>query len=127
MSVNIIDTILEEEWNMTNKGPFDRTYTFTVDAKWIKKDWSDEEKALLRPIAETLAMLDGNAFFTHTLPDGREWYEQYLSEAATIFHENGGLNGWASEANWIKEQNHENNAVKEAYINWKTLKTLSKS
>jgi hypothetical protein len=111
---------------MANKGPFDRSYTFTVDAKWIKKDWSDEEKTLLRPIAETLAMLDGNAFFLHILPDGREWYEQYLAEAATVFYENGGQTGCAGAASWVLEQKHENDAVKEAYKNWKTIKILSK-
>jgi hypothetical protein len=126
MYVNTTHDKIEEEWNMTNKGPLDRSYTFTIDSKWIKKDWSDEEKNLLRPIAETLAMLDGNAFFPHIFPDGREWYEQYLPEAATVFYENGGRTGGAGTASWILEQKHENDAVKDAYKNWKTLKILSK-
>lgn len=65
--------------------------------------FSDEEKVILRPIAETLAMIDGNAFFTMPLGAEREFYEQYLPEAAEIFFGNGGWSGWASEASWVKE------------------------
>jgi len=64
-------------------------------------EFTDEEKAKLRPIAETLAMLDGNAFFGNsTERDGRiiEWYEQYLPEAAALYNGNGGDNGWAGES-----------------------------
>ena len=103
---------------MNDKGPFSRSYSISVDPKWIKNEWSAEEKELFRPIAETLAMLDGNAFLSHKLPDGRDWYEQYLSEAATIFEENGGLTGHAGTASWVTNQTHENKSVEYAYKNW---------
>ena len=96
--------------------------------KTTKKNFSAQEKAILRPIAETLAMLDGNAFFGMSTNDNGDdvWYEQYLQEAWRIFVANGGIKGWAGEASFVKAANHENEAVKEAYNNWLLLKILSK-
>ena len=93
-----------------------------------KKKFTAKEKALLRPIAETLAMMDGNAFFGVSIDDYGEdtWYEGYLPEAYVIFKANGGLKGWASEVSWIKEANHENETVKEAYQQWQLLKILAR-
>lgn len=59
--------------------------------------FTDVEKRKLRPIAETLAMLDGNAFFTWATH-----YEQYLPEADALYQSNGGDNGWAGEASFVK-------------------------
>lgn len=64
----------------------------------FKRYFSTEEKAKLRPIAETLAMLDGNAFFTNKLHNGSEWYEQYLPEAHALYEANGGDDGWAGKS-----------------------------
>lgn len=73
-----------------------------------KTEFTDEEKQRFRPIAETLAMLDGNAFFGNTVPDKdgieREWYEQYLPEAYALFQNNGGDNGWASESSFGRKE-----------------------
>ena len=107
--------------------PLNRTYNLKVNQKFINYQWTDEEKQRLRPIAETIALLDGNAFFLHNLADGREWYEQYLPEAATVFDDNGGLDGWAGEISWIKDIHHENESVKEAYDSWQVIKKLSTS
>lgn len=63
--------------------------------------FSDDEKRKLRPIAETLAMLDGNAFFGMGTGD-REWYEQYLPEAHALYEANGGDNGWAGDASFAR-------------------------
>lgn len=71
------------------------------DGGWRKK-FSDQEKVKLRPIAETLAMLDGNAFFTVEGLGGRDWYETYLPEAHALYESNGGDNGWAGEASFAK-------------------------
>lgn len=69
---------------------------------WRKvASFTDAEKAYLRPIAETLAMLDGNAFFGMEHHD-REHYEGYLPEAYALFEANGGLTGWAGEASFVK-------------------------
>jgi len=92
-----------------------------------KTKFSKKEKEALRPIAEVLAMLDGNAFFGMSLDDqGNDlWYEQYLPEAYRVYQANGGSAGWASEASWMKYIVHENDSVKEAYQNWQLIKMLS--
>jgi hypothetical protein len=66
--------------------------------------FSDTEKRKLRPIAETLAMLDGNAFFGHLSGNGQEWYEMYLGEADALYQANGGDQGWAGEASFAKRK-----------------------
>jgi hypothetical protein len=94
-----------------------------------KKKFSKKEKEKLRPIAETLAMMDGNAFFGMSIDEDGEdnWYENYLTEAWRIYRANGGDKGWASGASWIKEQKHENESVKDAWQQWQLLKILSKN
>lgn len=49
--------------------------------------FDEEEKDLLRPIAETIAMLSGNAFFgMNTDSDGNDLlYEEYLPHAAALY------------------------------------------
>lgn len=100
-------------------------YEVHIHGEDLEKKFTDEEKILLRPIAETLAMLDGNAFFTIDAGDG-EWYEQYLPDAYSVFKANGGMNGWACEVSWIKEKNLSNPAVQEAWNNFLTVSKLSK-
>lgn len=102
-------------------------YELEVSTELQCRRFTDEEKRLLRPIAETLSLLDGNAFLTMPLaPAGREWHEQYLPEACALFEQNGGLEGWAGNVSWIRDLNHETPAVKEAYDNYMTLKYLSR-
>ena len=64
------------------------------------------EKEKLRSIAETLAMLDGNAFFgANTDEEGDDvHYEGYLPEAHALYESNGGDQGWSSEASFAKRQ-----------------------
>lgn len=66
--------------------------------------FSEEEKKKLRPIAETLAMLDGNAFFGVKLDNDTEHYEQYLPEAKQLVEANGGYDSWFSEVSWMKKR-----------------------
>lgn len=95
------------------------------DSGWRQlHTFSEQEKQLLRPIAETLAMLDGNAFFTHECAPGCAWYEQYLPEADAVYQSNGGAGGWASCAQFAQMLTHENQEVADAYHNWITLKQL---
>lgn len=96
------------------------TYELEVHDSDIEHIFTDEEKRYLRPIAETLAMLDGNAFFDLA----ESIYESYLPEARSLFNSNGGLTGWAGGASWLKELHHETPAVEEAYRNYMTLKAL---
>jgi hypothetical protein len=58
-------------------------------------------KKMLRPVAETIAMLDGNAFFGMRIGD-HDWWEMYLPEADALFEANGGLAGWASAASFAQ-------------------------
>ena len=90
-----------------------------------RAEFSDEEKLLLRPIAETLAMLDGNAFFSMPGEYEREWYEQYLSEAWEVWNSNGGLAGWAGLTSWGREhQLRERSAAVKAC--WEQYQTMVK-
>lgn len=82
-----------------------------------------EESQKLRPIAETLAMLEGNAFFSH---DDHMWYRQYLPEAHALWEANGGDSGWAGRS-WVGRMfTHETEAVKAAHDEWVMLKQLVK-
>ena len=92
-----------------------------------RRDFTVEEKVLLRPIAETLAMLDGNAFFSMSPDNEPEWYEQYLPEAWELWHSNGGLAGWAGQTSWGREhQMREHNpAVKEVWQQYQTMVRLT--
>lgn len=90
------------------------------DGGW-KRNFTDEEKIKLMPIAETLAMLDGNAFFTF-----EEWWDSYLPEAHAIYQSNGGDTGWASECSWIRNSKliQEDPALKDAYDKLQVLLAL---
>lgn len=66
------------------------------------ESFTDVERAKLLPIAETLAMLDGNAFLSAKIGNGRSWAEQYLPEAYALYEANGGDSGWAGEASFVK-------------------------
>lgn len=63
-----------------------------------RSSFSPEEKRLLRPIAETIAMLDGGAFFGMQVDAQGDdvHYEQYLPEAHALAEANGGWTALAS-------------------------------
>lgn len=65
------------------------------------ESFTDAERAKLLPIAETLAMLDGNAFFPEAV-QGHQWADYYLPEAHALYEANGGDSGWAGEASFAK-------------------------
>jgi hypothetical protein len=85
--------------------PVDSSIRYTIErpeAGWRNAaSFTADEKARLRPIAETLAMLDGNAFFgMATDGEGDDvHYEQYLPEAAALAEANG---GWADRASFVR-------------------------
>lgn len=62
------------------------------------KSFTVEERRRLWPIAETLAMLDGNAFFVFSGKYQWGLVAQYLPEASALYEANGGDKGWAGEA-----------------------------
>lgn len=68
------------------------------------KDIPRAKRDMLRPMAETLAMLDGNAFFGNEAGPGVEWWEQYVPEAEALFKANGGMKGWAGMTSFAKRK-----------------------
>lgn len=90
-----------------------------------KKRFTEKEKIMLRPIAEVIAVLDGNGFFGMIRDAaGRDtWYEQYLPEAWLIYKSNPGV---IQGTSWYLDHlSHENVTVSDAYNNWRLLKLLS--
>jgi hypothetical protein len=96
--------------------------------KPTKTKFTDKQKKQLRPIAEVLAIIDGNAFFGMSVDESGEdnWYEQYLPEAWQIFKTLGQDKGWISQASWMKDLEHENDSVRQAHEHWRLLKQLSR-
>ena len=103
--------------------PWTRTFKISVAAEHHERVFTDEEKEILRPICETLALIDGNPFFTGTY-EGRKIWELYLSYAYSVVSSNGGFCGWASQFSWIQDAHHPNASVREAYQTLRTLKKL---
>lgn len=92
------------------------------DGGW-RRNFTEEEKKKLLPIAEVLAMLDGNAFFTFD-----NWCDGYLPEADAVYRSNGGDTGWASECSWVKEIRmiQEDATLKDAYDKLQVLLELKR-
>ncbi len=81
-----------------------QVFEYKLHAKLpLRTVFTDEEKRYLRPIAETLAMLDGNAFFGAVSINECEWYEMYLPEAWALWSNNGGATGWSGATGWATE------------------------
>ena len=89
-----------------------------------RRIFTDDERRKLRPMAETLAMLDGNAFFGIS-PDH---YESYLTEADAVYRNNGGDDGWASTASWIQDLRtiQQDPTLKDAYDKLQVLIELKR-
>ena len=96
--------------------------------KTRKKKFTSEQKEMLRPLAETMAILDGNAFFGLDVDENGEdrWYEQYLPEAWLVYNAHAGDKGWISQTSWMRNLEHENDTVRDAYAQWQLLKRISR-
>ena len=116
-------TIQEEPLDIDSGGKTRRYEIFVYDKDQDPR-LTEQERAILRPIAETLALLDGNAFFSMDIGDGREWYEQYLPEAYSLVIASGGFGGWISDCSWVKDLHHETDDIRQAYQNWRVLKFM---
>lgn len=91
-----------------------------------KRRFTAREKAMLRPIAEVLAILDGNAFWGLSVDQSGDdnWYEQYMPEAWMIYKNNPSV---IKGASWYSDHiDHENDSVEDAYNQWRLLKMISK-
>jgi len=105
------------------EGPREVSYKIErPDGGW-RRNFDDAEKAKLLPIAETLAMMDGNAFFSH---DG--FADSYLPEAHAIYESNGGDTGWACECSWVRERRwiQEDPTLRDAYDKLQVLLALKR-
>ena len=104
------------------------SHIYNTYKKTRKKKFTAQEKRMLRPIAETIAIMDGNAFFGLQKDDNGNdtWYEQYLVEAWMVASYENKINGWVKERSWVKDMTHENPSVEVAYNNWQLLKILSR-
>ena len=83
-----------------------RNYEESLDSieTWMPPEdyvFSASEKRMLRPVAETFAMMDGNAFFDYS-KDMPDHYEQYLPEAYALVSMNGGYDGVLAGASFVK-------------------------
>lgn len=115
---------VDEETLDVNSGGITRRYELFIYEQYLYPKITEQERAILRPIAETLALLDGNAFFSMDIGDGREWYEQYLPEAYSLIIASGGFGGWISDCSWVKDLHHETDDIRQAYQNWRVLKFM---
>ena len=91
-----------------------------------KRKFTAKEKTILRPLAEVIAVLDGNAFWGLSQDHNGEdnWYEQYLPEAYMVYRNNPGILRGTS---WYQDHvDHENDSVEDAYNQWRLLKMISK-
>lgn len=109
-----------------SEGVTKKVYELYIYDEDVKTAFTSEEKRWLRPIAETLAMLDGNAFFTMDTGNGGEWYEMYLPEAWALWKSNGGIDGWAGEAEWVGRAHFKNPTVAAAWEQFKIVLELAK-
>ena len=74
---------------------------------------------ILRPIAETLAMMDGNAFFGK---DWRSWIN-YLPEADAVYRTNNSPN----DVSWLQHYQHEDATLQDAWNKYQTLLALKRA
>lgn len=99
------------------------TYKVEVPTNGWRLEFDQDYAEILRPIAETLAMLDGNAFFTF-----ENHWRGYLTEADAVFANNGGINGWAGEVSWVRELRmiQEDPTLRDAYDKLQMLLALKR-
>ena len=105
------------------QGPMETSYKVQRPSGGWKRNFNEQERAKLLPIAETLAMMDGNAFFSiDNVIDG------YLPEAHAIYESNGGDTGWASHCSWVHDSRmiQEDITLKDIYDKLQVLLALKR-
>lgn len=109
-------------------GPAEVTYKIQRPEGGWKRMFNEQERKKLRPMAETLAMLDGNAFFSRSCGEDDIHYENYLPEAHAVYESNGGDTGWASEASFARDLRmiQEDHTLKDAYDKLQVLLALKR-
>jgi len=105
--------------------PFMAWFKTQYTSKTRKKHFTAREKAMLRPIAEVFAILDGNAFWGLSVDEmGQDnWFEQYLPEAWIVYKNNPSV---VKGTSWYQDHiEHENDTVTDAYTTWQLMKLLA--
>ena len=101
--------------------PGAHSHSFTVDrldGGW-RRVFPPDYVTILRPIAETLAMLDGNAFFG---PTWESWIN-YLPEADAVYR----TNGEPETLSWLSHYKHEDPTLQDAWNKYQTLLALKRT
>jgi len=99
-------------------GIHEQQYTLQrLDGGW-RRVFPPDYVEILQPIAETLAMLDGNAFF------GKSWesWIQYLPEADALYR----ANGEPKDVSWLEHCHHEDPTLQDAWNKYQTLLALKR-
>jgi len=100
-------------------GAHEHSYTVSrLDGGW-RRVFPPDYVEILKPIAETLAMLDGNAFFG---PDWESWVN-YLPEADAVYRTNGKPN----DLSWLEHYHHDDPTLQDAWNKYKTLLALKRT
>ena len=89
-----------------------------LDGGW-RRVFPPEYVAVLRPIAETLALLDGNAFFG---PAWESWIN-YLPEADAVYR----TNGEPDNLSWLEPDHEDDPTLKDAWDKYQTLLALKRA
>lgn len=88
-----------------------------LDGGW-RRVFPPDYVEILKPIAETLAMLDGNAFFG---PGWESWIH-YLPEADALYRSNGE----PDNLSWLEHYNHKDPTLQDAWDKYQTLLALKR-
>jgi len=88
-----------------------------LDGGW-RRVFPPDYVIILKPIAETLAMLDGNAFFG----DGWESWISYLPEADAVYRSNGE----PEDLSWLSHYKHEDPTLQDAWNKYLVLLELKR-
>jgi hypothetical protein len=92
-------------------------YVDRPDDGW-RRVFPPEYVDIIRPIAETLAMLDGNAFFGE---DWRSWIN-YLPEADAVYRANNS----PRDVSWLTHHHHNDPTLADAWNKYQTLLALKR-
>ena len=114
-----IESISDSDWQHNQPTPESDPrcvpFEIYIPLHYLNIDWTDEQIEIMRPVAETFALLH-SAHAVH--------WRNYLAHAAAVLDNSGGPNGAVRDASWMVDRQHETPAVKTAYEDWQTLKNL---
>lgn len=90
---------------------------YRLDGGW-RRVFPPEYVDIIKPIAETLAMLDGNAFF-----DNLETWVNYLPEADAVYRSSSK----PKKLSWLEHRQHQDPTLQDAWDKYQTLLALKRA